>query len=84
VPLALIDLRLNKKQIENIVAQLKKLIDQLERAESPVNDAARASASSPASSRSGSRVRGRRQPPPGVLARQLKTWRTELESLSTR
>jgi hypothetical protein len=38
---ALIDLRLNKKQIENIVVQLKKLIDQLERAEAPVTDAAR-------------------------------------------
>ena len=36
------DLRLNKKQIEHIVAQLKKLIDQLERAEAPVSDAARA------------------------------------------
>ncbi len=35
------DLRLNKKQIEHIVQQLKKLIDQLERAEAPVADAAR-------------------------------------------
>ncbi|MFO0606868.1 MAG: RNA polymerase sigma factor RpoD [Polyangiales bacterium] len=35
------DLRLNKKQIEHIVQQLKKLIDQLERAEAPVAEAAR-------------------------------------------
>jgi RNA polymerase primary sigma factor len=35
------DLRLNKKQIEHIVLQLKKLIDQLERAEAPVAEAAR-------------------------------------------
>ncbi|MFO0556672.1 MAG: RNA polymerase sigma factor RpoD [Polyangiales bacterium] len=38
---ALIGLRLNKKQIENVVAVLKKLIDQLERAEAPVNEAAK-------------------------------------------
>lgn len=38
---ALIGLRLNKKQIENVVLVLKKLIDQLERAEAPVNEAAK-------------------------------------------
>ena len=38
---SLIDLRLNKKQIEHIVTQLKRLIDQLERAEAPVTEAAR-------------------------------------------
>ncbi|MDP3275960.1 MAG: RNA polymerase sigma factor RpoD [Deltaproteobacteria bacterium] len=38
---ALIGLRLNKKQIENVVAVLKKLIDQLERAEAPINEASR-------------------------------------------
>jgi RNA polymerase primary sigma factor len=38
---ALIGLRLNKKQIESVVSVLKKLIDQLERAEAPINEAAR-------------------------------------------
>ncbi len=38
---ALIGLRLNKKQIESVVSVLKKLIDQLERAEAPINEAAK-------------------------------------------
>jgi RNA polymerase primary sigma factor len=38
---SLMELRLNKKQIENVVAVLKRLIDQLERAEAPVTEAAR-------------------------------------------
>jgi len=76
------DLRLNKKQIEHIVLQLKKLIDQLERAESPIIDAAR---------RMGLEVRefkkrlkefeagdNRRR---AVMARQLKSTTGELETL---
>ncbi len=38
---SLTELRLNKKQIENVVQVLKRLIDQLERAEAPVNEAAK-------------------------------------------
>ncbi len=76
------DLRLNKKQIEHIVAQLKKLIDQLERAEAPITDAAR---------RMGLELRefkkrlkefeagdNRRR---AVMARQLKSTTGELEGL---
>ena len=79
---SLIDLRLNKKQIENIVSQLKKLIDQLERAESPVTDAARRFGVEPRELKRRLRefeaADNRRR---GVLARQLKTVSTELESL---
>ncbi len=79
---SLIDLRLNKKQIENIVLQLKKLIDQLERAESPVTDAARRLGVEPRELKR--RLKefetsdNRRK---GVLARQLKTGASELEGL---
>ena len=38
---SLIELRLNKKQIDNVVSVLKRLIDQLERAEAPVSEAAK-------------------------------------------
>nr|BAL56266.1 RNA polymerase primary sigma factor RpoD [uncultured delta proteobacterium] len=38
---SLMELRLNKKQIDNVVAVLKRLIDQLERAEAPVTEAAK-------------------------------------------
>ncbi|MDO9020209.1 MAG: RNA polymerase sigma factor RpoD [Deltaproteobacteria bacterium] len=79
---SLIDLRLNKKQIENIVSQLKKLIDQLERAESPVTDAARRFGVEPRELKRRLRefeaADNRRR---GVLARQLKTVASELESL---
>ena len=79
---SLIDLRLNKKQIESIVLQLKKLIDQLERAESPVTDAARRLGVEPRELKR--RLKefetsdNRRK---GVLARQLKTGASELEGL---
>jgi len=37
----LMELKLNKKQIENVVSVLKRLIDQLERAEAPLNEASK-------------------------------------------
>ncbi len=79
---SLIDLRLNKKQIENIVSQLKKLIDQLERAESPVTDAARRFGVEPRElKRRLKEFEGADNRRKGVLARQLKTGAPELESL---
>ncbi len=76
------DLRLNKKQIEHIVQQLKKLIDQLERAEAPVFEAARGfgieSKELKKRLREFEAADGRRR---AVLARQLKTNAKALEEL---
>ncbi len=79
---ALIDLRINKKQIEHIVVQLKKLIDQLERAESPATDAARRFGVEPRDLRKRlteyETADGRRK---AVLVKQLKSTHEELEGL---
>jgi len=79
---ALIDLRINKKQIEHIVVQLKKLIDQLERAESPTHDAARRFGIDPRDMHKRlieyASADGRRK---AVLVKQLKTTHEELEGL---
>ena len=79
---ALQDMRLNKKQIEHIVVQLKKLIDQLERAEAPLTEAARRLGVEPKELKKRLRefeaADGRRR---AVLARQLKSTTKEMEVL---
>jgi len=80
---ALTELRLNKKQIDHVVGVLKKLIDQLERAEAPLNEAAKRFGMEPRELKrrlrelDGADSRKRQQ-----IARQLDTSVKELDDLA--